>query len=375
MIIFREIKKLKFYNFFLFCVFFNTQIFAGILDYDFASYYGQTGNWDKAKDKLKNVFVDRSNNPNVLYDLAVACFNTKDFEHAAQYFGAVADSKEASEKLKEQAYFNLGNTNVKLKSLQDAIGNYKQVLKINSENMHAKHNLEMVEKMLEQNNKQENKKNNKDKQDQNKQEEQDNKQENKNQDQKKEEKEQDKNKQDKKNGKENKKLDEQKKSDKQGDNDQAENGSENKRENKGQQNKGQDKNSSNNTGDKQGSEGKGEKDSKNKKESKQNSGQEGNGQDHDKKPEQNGEQKQNTNHDKNDKIENGKDQEKQNGQGVDGNYELSSEILPKDGAAKLDERTGKILRSIDEFDKKNSKEFMKASVEKKMIGKYGQNLW
>ena len=114
--------------------------------YDSAAYSAQQGKWSEARDKFKKLVVDRSQDPALLYDVGVSSFETKEFEQAAAYFKNVVTSPTVSNKLKEQALFNLGNAYVELKKLQDAIDQYREVLRLNPENKRAKHNLEIVKK-------------------------------------------------------------------------------------------------------------------------------------------------------------------------------------------------------------------------------------
>ena len=106
--------------------------------------------------------VNEPNRPDLLYDLGVASCKNKEFEQAAAYFKSASSVDECSEKLKEQSLFNLGNACVELNQLSDAVVHYERVLELNDQNEHAKHNLQIVKKMLEEQKKQEQNEQNKD---------------------------------------------------------------------------------------------------------------------------------------------------------------------------------------------------------------------
>ena len=127
---------------------------SAIFEYDRAIAQAQKGNWQKSKELLTQVVVDAPHCPQALYDLGISSYKTGQFDAALSYFNQVANQTSLSN-LKEQAYFNAGNAHVELKQLQEAIDAYDKVLAINPANERAKHNKELVKKMLEQQQKKE----------------------------------------------------------------------------------------------------------------------------------------------------------------------------------------------------------------------------
>jgi len=129
--------------------------------YDLATYAAQQGNWDQAKEKLSKALVEAHDQSDLLYDTGVASYQLGDFTQANAYFCQAAAREDISTVLKEQAYFNSGNTCVALNELESAIDQYEKVLAINSHNKYAQHNLEQVKQILEQQhqNQQDNQKN------------------------------------------------------------------------------------------------------------------------------------------------------------------------------------------------------------------------
>ena len=109
----------------------------------------QKGDWKGAQEHLQATLVHNPDDATVLYDLGVTSYKQNEFDRARVYFEAVTNSKLVPLALQEQAYFNAGNTAVAQKKLPDAVDAYEQVLKINSHNEAARHNLELVKKMLE----------------------------------------------------------------------------------------------------------------------------------------------------------------------------------------------------------------------------------
>ncbi len=134
----------------IFSVLFCCQTVYPWFEYDRAAASAQQQDWGKATQLLKQVLVDQPDRPDVLYDAGVASFRVGDVEQARAYFNAVTQAEHVDTQLKEQAHFNLGNTQVQRKKLQEAIEQYEKVLEINPGNERAKHNLEIVKQMLEQ---------------------------------------------------------------------------------------------------------------------------------------------------------------------------------------------------------------------------------
>ena len=65
----------------------------------------------------------------VLYDAGVASYKTGKFEQAQAYFAALNKQETVSEELRNKAWYNLGNTQVQSKQLQQAVTSYEQALK------------------------------------------------------------------------------------------------------------------------------------------------------------------------------------------------------------------------------------------------------
>ncbi len=120
-----------------------------IFEYDRAIMQGNKGNWQQSKELLKKVVVDEPDRPDILYDMGVASFKSGDADKALAYFTQAAQRSDTAA-LQEQAFFNAGNAHVKLNQLRQAIDAYDKVLALNPSHERAKHNKEVVKKMLEQ---------------------------------------------------------------------------------------------------------------------------------------------------------------------------------------------------------------------------------
>jgi Ca-activated chloride channel family protein len=118
--------------------------------YDRAVRSGQCEKWDTACSALKSVLVENSESPEVLYDVGVASYKTKQHEQALAYFNAASERSKAGSNLQERAFFNGGNAAFQLKNFVEAVSLYDAALRINPDNAHAQHNRTMAQQMVEQ---------------------------------------------------------------------------------------------------------------------------------------------------------------------------------------------------------------------------------
>ena len=138
-----------------------------LFDRDTAAAHAQNGEWKKVQNILQPLMAHHNTDASLLYDLGVASYKLEEYEQAEIYFKDAARHS-ADALLKEQSYFNLGNSCVqqkKLKNLYDALGAYKDTLSINPDNVSAQKNKELVEKMIEEEKNKQNQKDQQNKQD------------------------------------------------------------------------------------------------------------------------------------------------------------------------------------------------------------------
>lgn len=136
-----------------FPLFLNASIFSE-WEYSKASNALSKGEYLQSQETMRAMLVDNPERPDLLYDMGVASFKNKEYAQAAAYFKDATKMKNCSDLLKEQAFFNLGNACVELNELNDAVVHYEKVLELNEDNEYAKHNLDIVKKMLEEQKKQ-----------------------------------------------------------------------------------------------------------------------------------------------------------------------------------------------------------------------------
>ena len=120
-----------------------------LFNYDRAIILGQKGNWQQSSNLLKNSIIQNPDRADIVYDLGVSTYKNAEHDKALAYFNQAAHISH-DRPLKEQALFNAGNAHVQLKQLHEAITKYDEVLSLNPEHVKAKHNKEVVKKMLEQ---------------------------------------------------------------------------------------------------------------------------------------------------------------------------------------------------------------------------------
>ncbi len=155
----------------------SVSIHAAPFAHDRGVVAGQKGDWEKSYALLTEELANSPENPSLLYDTGIAAYKLGKHEQAYAYFSNTAESEKAPNHLKEQAYFNAGNCGVQLQKLEQAISAYESALALDPQDERARHNLELVKKMLEQQKQQEKeqkkdeqKNNNQDKNDQEKKE-------------------------------------------------------------------------------------------------------------------------------------------------------------------------------------------------------------
>jgi Ca-activated chloride channel family protein len=151
-------------------------IVHALFDYDRAVGYAQKEQWEKAGQEFKSLVTALTDRSDVLYDAGVVAYKNNDLEQAHALFEAAAQHEQAPRELKEKAYFNKANTEVAQKRFKEALSSYEQVLMLNAENEHAKHNATVVKKMLEQKNRQDQQDKQQNEQNKNDQSDQENKQ-------------------------------------------------------------------------------------------------------------------------------------------------------------------------------------------------------
>lgn len=127
-------------------------------EHSIASAY-KAGNYAQAKTNLEEVLINNPYDVQTITNLAKVFYQQKDFKTAATYFSKAIESPSIDVSHKEEIYVDLGNAFVQLKKLQEALDAYEQALTINLNNTKARHNYDIVKKMLEEQKQKEQEKN------------------------------------------------------------------------------------------------------------------------------------------------------------------------------------------------------------------------
>jgi len=135
--------------FFIILVFVHFQCNAWFV-YDRAISSAQKDDWNTATSLLTKKISDSPDQADLLYDAGVVSYRSDDVEKGQAYFKHAAEHAIKDSQLEEQSCFNYGNCCVRQNQLKEAVEAYERVLEINLENERARHNLEIVKKMLEQ---------------------------------------------------------------------------------------------------------------------------------------------------------------------------------------------------------------------------------
>lgn len=114
----------------------------------------KNNNIECAEVLYNNLVVNNPDHYESLYNLGKIAYKKKQFETAQAYFEKTLQ-QEIPQQLKEQTFFDLGNTHVNVKQWHDALKNFEEVLKINADHEHAKKMVEQIKKILAEEQKQE----------------------------------------------------------------------------------------------------------------------------------------------------------------------------------------------------------------------------
>lgn len=106
------------------------------------------GDYNKALKLFIDAQLDQPDNPDILYNIGNAYYQTGDFESAAKSYRAALKSE--NKQLQEKAYYNLGNADFRKNRYDEAVKSYEEALKLNPDDAQASQNLEFVKKVIEQ---------------------------------------------------------------------------------------------------------------------------------------------------------------------------------------------------------------------------------
>jgi Ca-activated chloride channel family protein len=133
------------------------------------------GNYQQAEVEYRKALEKDSKSFRADYNLGNALYRQKQFDAAADRYAGLAKMEKDKQKL-SRCYYNMGNTMYESRKYQESVDAYKNALRNNPGDMDAKHNLQLAQRMLNNQKNQQNKNNqqqNKDGQDPKKKENQD----------------------------------------------------------------------------------------------------------------------------------------------------------------------------------------------------------
>ena len=119
----------------------------------------QRGKFSKARSEFERLAQKSPEDSRLRYNAGTAAFQDEDYETALKHFNQTLTARDL--KLLEQSYYNLGNTHYRIgeksqdpkdkqQQWETAIHQYESALKLNTNDMDAKFNMEVVKKKLEE---------------------------------------------------------------------------------------------------------------------------------------------------------------------------------------------------------------------------------
>jgi len=133
---------------------------------DQATHSAQQKQWENARGTLETLIADDPNNPDLLYDLGVASYQTGNIKEAAACFERAAHYTLPNHSRQEELFYNLAHTQAEqggireattraltdeeIHSLEQAVESYERLLKLNTQHEKGSHDLPIVRTILEQ---------------------------------------------------------------------------------------------------------------------------------------------------------------------------------------------------------------------------------
>jgi len=110
----------------------------------------QQGDLDAAHSIYSDLVKESPQDPLVNFNEGFLLYKKGDYGQAAASFERAAQSSTLTDEQQQEAYFNVGNAQAYQKEWQQAINAYDKVLNQNPDHTRARHNKEIVRKLLEQ---------------------------------------------------------------------------------------------------------------------------------------------------------------------------------------------------------------------------------
>jgi Ca-activated chloride channel family protein len=123
---------------------------ASWFGYDRGIVAARDGDDERAVKLLTDELTSYPENPALLYDNGLLAARQKNYAQAEAFFSKTVEYSAPEKQLHRQALFNLGNACVGADKLREALSAYNQLLALDQNHEKARHNYDVVKKMLEQ---------------------------------------------------------------------------------------------------------------------------------------------------------------------------------------------------------------------------------
>ena len=117
------------------------------------------GKYESARREYEELLRNKPDDARLHFNAGTAAFQAKDYEKAVQHLNSALVTQDLQ--LQERAYYNRGNAHFrlgeetsdpkgKMGEWEEAVGSYESALKLNPQDADAKHNLDIVQRKLEE---------------------------------------------------------------------------------------------------------------------------------------------------------------------------------------------------------------------------------
>ena len=140
-----------------FCFLFSVQIVCGQsffnkLKHAFASKAYQASDYENAFHCYEQLMIGDPSDKNAVRGIADCLYNKKNFDDAENYYKQLLFRLDNSDQEQEEFYFNYGCAQSQQKKYKEALESFERVVKIDTHNDRAKKNIEILKKLLEEQN-------------------------------------------------------------------------------------------------------------------------------------------------------------------------------------------------------------------------------
>lgn len=132
----------------VFLLFFSSTLALFETDRAIAAY--KNDNLNGAQQLYDHLLIKDPLHYEALYNSGKLAYKQQNFPQAAAYFEKAAQIENTPVGLKEQTFFDLGNSYAQLKEWQKALTAYESVLTINPDNEYAKKTIERIKQIIEE---------------------------------------------------------------------------------------------------------------------------------------------------------------------------------------------------------------------------------